>query len=101
MTIQKPSGQEEEYFARLEFERRRKEAEARRGEEMAEIRRRIAELGAMLCPRCGGELVPVHYRAVEIDKCSRCDGIWLDCGELERLGEGEGSFLTGMLRIFR
>lgn len=77
MTIQKPSNQEEEYFARMEFERRQKEAEARRGEEIEEIRRRIATLGAMLCPRCGAELVPVHYREVEIDKCSRCEGIWL------------------------
>lgn len=59
MTIQKPSNREEEYFARMEFERRR------------------------------------------IDKCSRCEGIWLDCGELERLGEGEGGFLSGVLRIFR
>lgn len=92
---------EEEYFARMEFERRRKEAEAGRGEEIEEIRRRIATLGAMLCPRCGAELVPVHYREVEIDKCSRCEGIWLDCGELERLGEGEGGFLSGVLRIFR
>lgn len=101
MTIQKPSNREEEYFARMEFERRRKEAEARRGEEIEEIRRRIATLGAMLCPRCGAELVPVHYREVEVDKCSRCEGIWLDCGELERLGEGEGGFLSGVLRIFR
>jgi hypothetical protein len=101
MAIQKPSQQEEEYFARLEFERQRKEAEARRGEEVEEIRRRLAALGVMLCPRCGGELVPVRYRQVEIDKCSRCDGIWLDCGELDRLGEGEGGFLSGMLRIFR
>ena len=101
MTIQKPSNREEEYFARMEFERRRKEAEAGRGEEIEEIRRRIATLGAMLCPRCGAELVPVHYREVEIDKCSRCEGIWLDCGELERLGEGEGGFLSGVLRIFR
>ena len=101
MTIQKPSNREEEYFARMEFERRRKEAEAGRGEEIEEIRRRIATLGAMLCPRCVAELVPVHYREVEIDKCSRCEGIWLDCGELERLGEGEGGFLSGVLRIFR
>lgn len=28
MAVQKPSNQEEEYFARMEFERRRKEAEA-------------------------------------------------------------------------
>ena len=101
MTIQKPSSQEEEYFARLEFERRRKEAEARRREELEDVRGRPMGLGAMLCPRCGSELVPVHYRQVEIDKCSACDGVWLDCGELERVGEAEGGFLSGMLRIFR
>lgn len=101
MSIEKPTAQEEEYFARVEFERRRKEAEARRRGELEELGRRLMALGAMLCPRCGGELVPVHYRQVEIDKCSRCDGVWLDCGELERVGEAEGGFLSGMLRVFR
>lgn len=101
MTIQKPSSQEEEYFARLEFERRRKETEAGRRKELADIRGRLMGLDAMLCPRCGSELVRVHYRQVEIDKCSRCDGVWLDCGELERIGETAGGFLSGMLRIFR
>lgn len=101
MTIQKPSSQEEEYFARLEFERRRKETEVGRRQELADIRGRLMGLGVMLCPRCGSELVPVHYRQVEMDKCSRCNGVWLDCGELERIGEAEGNFLSGMLRIFR
>ena len=101
MTMQKPSSQEEEYFARVEFERRKQEAEARRREELEESRGRPMSPGAMRCPRCGGELVPVHYRQVEIDKCSRCEGVWFDCGELERLGEPQGSFLSGMLRIFR
>lgn len=101
MTIQKPSSQEEEYFTRMEFERRKKETEAGRREELGEIRGRLMGLGVMLCPRCWSELVPVRYRQVEIDKCSRCDGVWLDCGELERLGEAEGGFLSGIVRIFR
>lgn len=37
------------------------------------------------CPVCGVELQR-HYRAgVEVDVCLRCEGMWLDWGELEVL----------------
>jgi Zn-finger nucleic acid-binding protein len=45
-------------------------------------------------------LVAVPYKGIEIDKCSRCQGIWLDCGELEHVVEGEEGFLASMKRIF-
>src|SRR5712691_1078421 len=37
------------------------------------------------CPKCGASLVEMHYKGIEIDKYSRCQGIWLDSGELERI----------------
>jgi len=47
-----------------------------------------------------GELVPVPYRGVELNKCSRCQGVWLDFGELDQmLAEGTG-FLGSIRRIF-
>jgi len=98
--VSTPTNQEEEQLARLEFKRRQEAALGRRGKKAA-ASRRVARFYGFLCPRCAGELLPVRYRGVEIDKCSRCDGVWLHCGELDRLGEGEGGFLSGMLRIFR
>ncbi len=98
----KPSDQEEEYFARLEFERRRKAVSEQQTEGTDEERLRVLAVARNRCPRCGAALVPVPYRGVEVDKCSRCAGVWLDCGELERVaGEDDVTFLGGLRRIFR
>ncbi len=98
----KPSDQEEEYFARLEFERRRKAVSEQQTEGADEERLRVLAVARNRCPRCGAALVPVPYRGVEVDKCSRCAGVWLDCGELERVaGEDDVTFLGGLRRIFR
>jgi Zn-finger nucleic acid-binding protein len=42
----------------------------------------------------------VPYKGIEIDKCSQCQGMWLDCGELEQVLEGEQGFLSAVKRIF-
>ena len=38
------------------------------------------------CPKCEGQLMLRHFfsvrRAVTVDECPRCGGVWLDCGEL-------------------
>ena len=46
----------------------------------------------LTCPRCpSASLVPTEFKASEsatkivIDTCSKCGGIWLDRGELERI----------------
>ncbi len=39
----------------------------------------------MKCPRDGSELQAVDVRGVELDKCHRCDGLWLDYGELKSI----------------
>src|SRR5690606_32745876 len=39
----------------------------------------------MKCPRDGTELQTVVAAGVELDKCHKCDGLWLDYGELEAL----------------
>ena len=53
------------------------------------------------CPKCGAALVTVPYRGVELDKCSRCQGVWLDVGELDQvIGEDTG-FLGSVKRIFQ
>lgn len=41
------------------------------------------------CPRCAEQAMLRRYfsrqRAVEIDECPSCGGLWLDAGELERI----------------
>lgn len=96
----KPTEEEEEYFARLEFERRKKALAEQESRAAEEERLRVLAAARDRCPKCGAPLVAVHYRGVELDKCSRCQGIWLDCGELDLVTAQEQGFLTGLKRIF-
>lgn len=39
-----------------------------------------------LCPRCAASIEPFQYdslRGIELDRCPRCHGVWLDHGEAE------------------
>ncbi len=38
------------------------------------------------CPGCGDSMIEVDSSGVHIDVCTSCNGLWLDKGELERLG---------------
>lgn len=40
----------------------------------------------MICPRCTtSTLDELDRSGIQIDRCSRCRGVWLDRGELEKL----------------
>ena len=41
----------------------------------------------MKCPVCIVDLLMADRQGVEIDYCTKCRGIWLDRGELEKLIE--------------
>ena len=43
----------------------------------------------MKCPRDGTTLAPVEIMGLELDKCHKCDGIWFDRGELEKLRDAK------------
>ena len=96
----KPSDKEEEYFARIEMERRRKTEEERiKAIETAE-RQRLKEMHFMRCPKCGMELQEVEFKGVRIDKCFQCEGIWLDAGELETLSKLEQTTVGKAFKLF-
>ncbi len=81
-TDEKPSRNEDEYFARQNLElihemRAKLDAERKKTERSAHLNK---------CPRCGGDLAEKHAEHVKIDECEDCGGIWLDKGELEQLG---------------
>jgi uncharacterized paraquat-inducible protein A len=92
---------EEEYFARLEFEKRKQLEAEKQKKLMAQERQQLKELHHMRCPKCGMQLIEVDYRDHKIDKCSACSGVWLDAGELESLGGMEKSGLDKLFSVFR
>ena len=81
----KPSDAETEYFARQEFERRRQLERARQAEQAQREREQLKQLHFMKCPKCGMDLVEIDYRDLKVDKCTGCEGVWLDPGELEAI----------------
>lgn len=95
--IMKPGSKEEEFFARQEFEKRRKIEEEKQKKLAAEEKRRAKELHYMKCPKCGMDLIEIVYKSIRIDKCSACNGVWLDAGELEAVA---GMDKTGLDRLF-
>ena len=97
----KPSEMEEEYFARLEFERRKKLGEQKRVQMEAEEKRRLKDLHYMHCPKCGMQLIEIDYQGIAVDKCSSCEGIWLDAGELEAVSKFEKSKLDKLFGVFK
>lgn len=97
----KPSTKEEEFIARLEFEERKKRDEERRKKMVAEEKTRLKELHHMRCPKCGMELIEISYKNLKIDKCSSCEGIWLDAGEFEQVTELEKSALDKFYKVFK
>jgi Zn-finger nucleic acid-binding protein len=77
-------GLEEEYF-------RRKDKES-----LDRLRAALAEEAGegdvtMQCPRCDGRLHMRTFDEVSIDQCDKCQGIWLDSGELEQIVGKESS----------
>jgi hypothetical protein len=81
-TDEKPSRNEDEYFARQNAEkisemRAKLDSERKKAERSAHHNK---------CPRCGGDLKEHHVEHVKIDECEDCGGVWLDRGELDQLG---------------
>ncbi len=67
---------EEEYF-----EKQNKEALSKR-KTSSETKQQSRE---RLCPVDGTELQQIDLYNIQIDRCPKCNGIWLDSGELEQI----------------
>ena len=80
-TDEKPSRNEDEYFARQNADliremRAKLDADRKKAERSAHSNK---------CPRCGAGLKEQHVEDVKIDECEDCGGVWLDRGELDQL----------------
>lgn len=97
----KPSEAEEEYYARLEFEKLKKAEAAKREQMEAAECAKLKELHHMCCPKCGMGLIEMDYHGIAVDKCSGCDGVWLDAGELEQVSKMEQGALDKWFGVFK
>ena len=86
--------------AHIEREKRAKERAALTAE--AE-RKRLRETHFMRCPKCGHEMKEEALEGVTIDRCSHCEGIYFDAGELDRVllkhDEGRRGFFRKLVKI--
>jgi len=95
----KPSKNEEEYFARQEFELKKKIAAERQAQLVVEEREKERALHLMKCPKCGMQLEEITFGDVHVDKCFGCEGMWLDKGELENVQKQEPGFMGRLLKV--
>lgn len=92
---------ENEYFARQEFDRQRKIKAKKLAEMAEEEKNKLKELHYMHCPKCGNEMIVIEYEGIELDKCSDCGGIYFDNGELEELLCKKSGFAIKLFAIFK
>jgi hypothetical protein len=91
---ERKKGLEEEYFRRKEQEA----LEKTRQRLTAEERERRKEASFMRCPKCGDNLEEITFQEIMVDRCTGCQGVWLDSGELERLTAKESQGWLARLR---
>jgi uncharacterized protein with PIN domain len=88
---------EEEYFYRKDQElirKLREQAQAQREQTEAENKKKEYW---MRCPKCGSNLVEEKHEEVMVDRCTGCNGLYFDAGELEIVLKAKSSLLS---RIF-
>lgn len=96
----KPSEREAEYIAKMEYDRLKKIEEEKHKKLKVEEKNKLKELHFMRCPKCGMEMIEIDYKNIKVDKCSECEGIWLDAGELEAVAKLEKSGLDKLFGVF-
>ncbi len=46
------------------------------------------------------ELIEIDYKGIKVDECSKCEGVWLDAGELEAISRFEKTSLDKLFSVF-
>ena len=108
--VDRDAKSEDEWFLRNEKElletarvaRLKREAE-RAAKLSADELKRLKDLHFMKCPKCGHDLKEEKLESVSVDRCTHCEGIFLDAGELERIfrqqAEQRRSFFRKLVKI--
>jgi hypothetical protein len=95
MSTEKPSRNEDEYFARRDAELLRQQRAA--AQQAAAQTERKSHY--MKCPKCGYDLITGDWDHIQIDQCTHCHGIWFDAGEAQALMKSSAPNVLG--RVFR
>ena len=108
--VDRDAKSEDEWFLRNEKElletarvaRLKREAE-RAAKEKAEETKRLKDLHFMKCPKCGHDMKEEKLESVSVDRCTHCEGIFFDAGELEdvfrKQAEQRRSFFRKLVKI--
>jgi len=91
MPTNKPSKNEDEFFAKKDAEHLKEQR--RRAREAAEAAARHGHF--MKCPKDGHDLVPEEFHGVTVDRCLHCQGIFLDASEIAAVVAHEDMTLLG------
>jgi hypothetical protein len=78
---ERKKGLEEDYFHRKDQEL----LEHMRQRLVGEERERQREASSLRCPKCGEKLEEILFRGIMVDRCTGCQGVWFDAGEVEHL----------------
>ncbi len=97
-----PSGydEEERYFHDKDVEllkKKREELNAARRDRAVEDAR---SEHWMKCPKCGADMQEIEMDGILVDKCSGCDGIFFDRGEVELMIEAHKGGLSRLKKLF-
>ena len=91
MSANKPSKSEDEYFAREEAELLKQQRE--RARQAADEAAR--KLHYMKCPKDGHDMEQVTFHGVTVERCTHCQGVFLDAPEIEAITAHEDVGLLG------
>jgi hypothetical protein len=97
----RPSQKEEEYVAKMEMEKKKRMRLELLKTLAEEEKTRLRNLHYMRCPKCGMELRETDYRGIKVDRCSACDGVWLDAGEIDALEKLDRPSLDKLFSVFK
>lgn len=93
---------EKELLEAARLARGRRERE-RAEKEAAAQRQKLRGLHHMKCPKCGHDLKEEDLEGVKVDRCTFCEGIFLDAGELDQIfmkkAEERRGFFRRLARI--
>jgi uncharacterized protein len=92
---------EEEYFARVEAQKREKLAKELAKEDAVADAKALKELHWLHCGKCGTKMNPTFFKGVEIEVCPSCNAVLLDPGELQALaGKDHASAVDMIVALF-
>ncbi|GEM_PF-3113443 len=76
---------EDEYRKKLEALKSRESELNEREKGLAALEKKMKDIHALHCPRCGHELQTVLAETLEVETCEACKSLWIGRAEMEVL----------------